>query len=92
MSALRQTAKSAPTDASRRITSRRALEALRAGVPNRDAVAALGSLQTGVEDRFSQLLESVRSSAEGAGSTEATAGGPGMLIGGGPSRKHPSPH
>lgn len=93
MSAPRQTAKSAPTDAPRRITSRRALEALRAGVPNRDAVAALGSLQTGVEDRFSQLLESVRSSAEHAGLTDAkstdakspaaTASGPGMLIGGG---------
>jgi hypothetical protein len=49
------------TEADPRVQSRRALEALRAGVPNRDAVAALGSLQTAVEDRFSALLESVAS-------------------------------
>ena len=41
------------------LAARRALEALRAGVPNRDAVAALGSLQTAVEDRFSELLETL---------------------------------
>jgi RecA/RadA recombinase len=58
------------------VQARRALEALRAGVPNRDAVAALGSLQTGVEDRFSELLESVTSKAE----SEPPGG---MLIGGG---------
>ena len=58
------------------VQSRRALEALRAGVPNRDAVAALGSLQTGVEDRFSQLLEAVDSRPE-----DDPPGG--MLIGGG---------
>lgn len=57
------------------VQARRALEALRAGVPNRDAVAALGSLQTGVEDRFSELLASV-----GAGAEEPPGG---MLIGGG---------
>lgn len=57
------------------IQGRRALEALRAGVPNRDAVAALGSLQTGIEDKFAELLDAVRS----------LAGAPpgGMLIGGG---------
>jgi len=58
------------------VQSRRALEALRAGVPNRDAVAALGSLQTGVEDRFTQLLDAVRS----IGRDEPPGG---MLIGGG---------
>ncbi|MGI8808784.1 MAG: BREX system ATP-binding domain-containing protein [Acidimicrobiales bacterium] len=58
------------------VQSRRALEALRAGVPNRDAVAALGSLQTGVEDRFTQLLEAVRTT----GRDEPPGG---MLIGGG---------
>ena len=42
------------------IERRRALEALRAGVPNRDAVTVLGSMQQGVEDRFSQLIEAVR--------------------------------
>ncbi len=59
------------------LASRRALEALRAGVPNRDAVSALGSLQTAVEDRFTELLDAVRKpSGEGD-----PAGG--MLIGGG---------
>jgi len=60
------------------LASRRALEALRAGVPNRDAVAALGSLQTAVEDRFTELLESVRHQPDDGGDP---AGG--MLIGGG---------
>jgi hypothetical protein len=66
------------------VQRRRALEALRAGVPNRDAVTVLGSLQVGVEDRFSQLLDSVDKLAAGA-----PAGGPagpapgGMLVGGG---------
>jgi hypothetical protein len=58
------------------VTSRRAIEALRAGVPNRDAVTALGSMQQGVEDRFGQLLDGVRALPGGA------APG-GMLIGGG---------
>jgi len=59
------------------LESRRALEALRAGVPNRDAVSALGSLQTAVEDRFTELLDAVRNVPEG--------GDPpgGMLVGGG---------
>lgn len=61
----------------RSLASRRALEALRAGVPNRDAVAALGSLQTAVEDRFTQLLDAVAGVAQGS----EPAGG--MLIGGG---------
>lgn len=58
------------------VERRRALEALRAGVPNRDAVTALGSMQQGVEDRFSQLLDGI----------EALPDGPppgGILIGGG---------
>jgi len=42
------------------VASRRALEALRAGVPNRDAVSLLGSMQQAAEDRFSQLLQAVR--------------------------------
>ena len=57
--------------------NRRALEALRAGVPNRDAVSALGSLQTGVEDRFSELLDAVGRRHD---RTEPPGG---MLIGGG---------
>lgn len=58
------------------ISARRALEALRAGVPNRDAVAALGSLQTAVDDKFSELLAAIASPNR----TEPVAG---MLIGGG---------
>ena len=40
-----------------RVEARRAIEALRAGVPNRNAVAALGSAQPHVEARFRQQLE-----------------------------------
>ncbi|HEY8744534.1 MAG TPA: hypothetical protein VIU62_15675, partial [Chloroflexota bacterium] len=36
---------------------RRAIEALRAGVPNRDAVRALGSNQQSIEEKFRQQLE-----------------------------------
>lgn len=67
---------SPPEDAERSVQRRRALEALRAGVPNRDAVTVLGSMQQGVEDRFSQLLAAV------AGLPNGPAPG-GMLIGGG---------
>ena len=64
------------SDAAGLVDRRRALEALRAGVPNRDAVAVLGSMQQGVEDHFSRLLAAVRALPEGP-----PAGG--MLIGGG---------
>lgn len=59
------------------LPARRALEALRAGVPNRDAVSALGSLQTGVEDRFTELLAAIRERPDGGD----PAGG--MLVEGG---------
>jgi hypothetical protein len=39
-----------------RVQARRAIEALRAGVPNRDAVNALGTAAADVEERFRQLL------------------------------------
>ncbi len=39
---------------------RRAIEALRAGVPNRDAVRFLGSSQPKLEERFSRQLETFR--------------------------------
>lgn len=61
---------------------RRALEALRAGVPNRDAVMVLGSLQVGVEDRFSERLAAVRALPVGAGGPPPVAAG-GILVGGG---------
>ncbi|GLI01544.1 BREX system ATP-binding domain-containing protein [Phytohabitans aurantiacus] len=54
------------------LTARRAVEALRAGVPSRDAVEALGSGQSAIEDRFQALCE-------GAG--RGAAGG--LLLGGG---------
>lgn len=42
-----------------RLAQRRAIEALRSGVPNTDAVIALGSGQADIEDRFAGLLEDV---------------------------------
>lgn len=59
-------------DSTSTVARRRAIEALRAGVPSRDAVAALGSGQSAIEDRFQALREAA------AG---GTAGG--LLIGGG---------
>ncbi|MGX6601915.1 BREX system ATP-binding domain-containing protein [Micromonosporaceae bacterium Da 78-11] len=59
-------------DLATRVSRRRAIEALRAGVPSRDAVAALGSGQSAIEDRFVALREAA------AG---GTAGG--LLLGGG---------
>jgi hypothetical protein len=54
------------------VTARRAIEALRAGVPSRDAVAALGSGQSAIEDRFQTMCERVAGGAAG-----------GLLLGGG---------
>ncbi|MGH3545391.1 MAG: BREX system ATP-binding domain-containing protein [Mycobacteriales bacterium] len=54
------------------VANRRAVEALRAGVPSLDAVAALGSGQTEIEDEFLGLLEATREDSGG-----------GMLVGGG---------
>ncbi|HEU4347061.1 MAG TPA: BREX system ATP-binding domain-containing protein [Actinoplanes sp.] len=59
-------------DPAARAAQRRAIEALRAGVPSGDAVAALGSGQSAIEDRFLALREAA------AG---GTAGG--LLLGGG---------
>jgi len=41
------------------LARRRAVEALRSGVPNADAVIALGSGQGDIEDRFARLLEDI---------------------------------
>jgi len=54
------------------VAARRAIEALRSGVPSRDAVAALGSGQAAIEDRFQSLCTGV------AGGTSS-----GLLLGGG---------
>jgi hypothetical protein len=53
--------------------AKRAVEALRSGVPNRDAVSALGSTQAEIERRFRELLD-----AAGAGESPA-----GLMVGGG---------
>jgi P-loop Domain of unknown function (DUF2791) len=42
------------------VQSWRAIEALRAGVPNRDAVQGLGSSQSEIEDRFRKQLAAVK--------------------------------
>src|SRR5260370_41556007 len=56
---------------------RRAVEALRSGVPSWDGVAVLGSGQPVIEDRFTTLLERL---SEPGGSEAAPAG---LLLGGG---------
>jgi P-loop Domain of unknown function (DUF2791) len=59
------------------ILRRRAIEALRAGVPNRDAVSALGTSQKDIERRFLEQLDITRD-------LPRTASNPGgILIGGG---------
>lgn len=62
------------TTAPDRLAARRAVEALRSGVPSRDAVAALGSGQAEVEDRFSTLLGQIGT---------VRTGHRGLLLGGG---------
>jgi len=59
------------------VQRRRAIEALRAGVPNRDAVQALGSLQTAVEYCFDELLKGFAAMASGSDRPQ------GMVINGG---------
>lgn len=54
------------------LVARRAIEALRSGVPSRDAVAALGSGQSAIEDRFQAMCAAVEAGKPGS-----------MLIGGG---------
>jgi len=59
------------------ISDRRAVEALRNGVPNRDAVRALGCNQPDVESRFIEQLAAV------AAATDGEAQVPGLLVSGG---------
>ncbi len=59
------------------VAPRRAVEALRNGVPNRDAVLELGCKQPQAQDRFLAMLEI----APGDGNSPADA--PGMLVSGG---------
>lgn len=60
-----------------RLARRRAVEALRSGVPNMDAVIALGSGQGDIEDRFTGLLGGI----DGPGT--GRSGRPSMLLGAG---------
>ena len=65
-------------DSDDRLAQRRAVEALRSGVPNADAVIALGSGQSDIEDRFTEMLES------GGGPLNGSSGGrASMLLGAG---------
>jgi hypothetical protein len=59
------------------VARRRAVEALRSGVPSWDGVAVLGSGQPVAEDRFTTLLERL---SEPGWSADAS---PGLLLGGG---------
>src|ERR1700693_3646376 len=59
------------------VARRRAVEALRSGVPSWDAVAVLGSGQPAAEDRFSVLLERMSEPARHAAQPA------GLLLGGG---------
>jgi hypothetical protein len=60
------------------VQARRAIEALRAGVPNRDAVQALGSAAEEVQDHFRGMLSAARESA----AHEPSAAGSGFLVAG----------
>jgi hypothetical protein len=62
---------------SEHIGKRRAIEALRSGVPNRDAVAELGSAQPHIEEKFAQQLEAARGDVANDIQT------PGLLVAGG---------
>jgi P-loop Domain of unknown function (DUF2791) len=59
------------------VARRRAVEALRSGVPSWDAVAVLGSGQPAAEDQFTALLERVREPGRHAAQPS------GLLLGGG---------
>ena len=50
-----------------RVEDRRAIEALRSGVPNRDAVSALGSSQPEIEQHFAHQLATIRNDGVAAG-------------------------
>lgn len=61
------------------IQARRAIEALRSGVPNRDAVAALGTAQDAVVQSFRSMLSGVTTDDPG----RTSAGRRGLILGGG---------
>ena len=66
-----------PDDRKDRLARRRAVEALRSGVPNSDAVIALGSGQSDIEDKFTGLLHNIARPGNGSGGRAS------MLVGAG---------
>lgn len=58
------------------VRNRRAIEALRNGVPNRDAVTVLGCNQPEIEDKFRQQLQNIKQAIANRGKNE------GMMIAG----------
>ncbi len=66
-----------------RVTHRRAVEALRAGVPSQAGVRALGLGQPEIEDAFTALLEAVSPGQGVALPSRGNSGRRGLLIGGG---------
>lgn len=69
------------THLSEQATAQRALEALRNGVPNGDAVNALGCMQPEALDRFNEQLDAL-AAAELSATTTASVATPGTLIAG----------
>jgi len=59
------------------VKNQRAIEALRNGVPNRDAVKVLGCNQPEIEDKFLQHLQNVKQAVANGGKNE------GLLVAGG---------
>jgi DNA replication protein DnaC len=58
------------------VRNRRAIEALRNGVPNRDAVTVLGCNQPEIEDKFRQQLQKIKQAVANGGKNE------GLLVAG----------
>jgi len=59
-----------------KVRNRRAIEALRNGVPNRDAVTVLGCNQREIEDKFRQQIQNIKQAMANGGKNE------GMMIAG----------
>jgi len=72
-----RTEKEQPVVTGQEMLPRRAIEALRAGVPNRDAVQALGCAQPEIEGQFRRLLERAEHSVTDGTTTK------GILLDGG---------
>ena len=64
-------------DLGEKVRQRRAIEALRAGVPNRDVVVALGCTQPEIENKFISYLKEIKATADDSSQSR------GLLIQGG---------